>query len=87
MKETALTIDHDTGRIRADTTSKRMRSLFIRAGLRDISKTADLGPYWSFEGDESQIRIAKRHRTGRVSGVAAILAAKKAVPGRKKRPK
>ena len=87
MKETALTIDHDTGRVRADTTSKRMRSLFIRAGLKDISKSANLGPYWSFEGDEAHIRIAKRHRTGRVSGRAAILVANKAVPDKKKRRK
>ena len=70
IHETAMTIDHDTRRVRVDTTSRRIRSLLVKCGLKDISKTAKLGPYWSYEGTESQIRLTKRRVTGRVSSSA-----------------
>lgn len=77
MRETAITIDHDSGRIRADTTSKRMRSIFLRAGLTEITKSAELGPYWSFEGPESLIRVGRRRKGIKGKQPAGFLASKK----------
>ena len=54
MNETAITIDHETGRVRVDTTLKRYRSQLEKAGFKEITK-ASLNGYSSWEGDQIQM--------------------------------
>ncbi len=53
VSETAITIDHDTGRVRVDTTSKRYQGQLEKAGFKRIQE--DLGGYTSWEGSKEQV--------------------------------
>jgi len=76
IKETAITIDHETGRVRIDTTSNRVKHRLKSLGLKEITKQR-LGPYSSWVGDEKNVRFAKiRSGTGRKPS-AAFLASKR----------
>ncbi len=54
MNETAITIDHETGRVRVDTTLKRYRTQLEKAGFKEITK-GSLNGYSSWEGDQIQL--------------------------------
>ena len=57
--ETAITIDHETGRVRVDTTARRIKSKLERCEFERI-KDEQLGPYFSYVGDSRQITFRNR---------------------------
>ena len=58
IKETAITIDHDDGTIRVDTTSRKVATRLKRVGFEALGKV--LGPYSSWTGVEGQILFRKK---------------------------
>ncbi len=57
MNETAITIDHETGRVRVDTTLKRYRHQLEKAGFKEITAChkASLNGHSSWEGGQIQM--------------------------------
>ncbi len=71
MHETAITVDHETGRVRVDTTLKRYKGQLQRAGFKGLVE--DLGPYSSWEGTQEQIppTLFRKGKSARRKGTSA----------------
>ncbi len=77
MKETAITIDHDSGRVRVDTTSRKVATRLKRQGFVPF-RGEPLGSYSSWSGVDGQISFRKPpKRTGRVPSSAFKRASKR----------
>ncbi len=77
MKETAITICHETGRVRVDTTSRKVATRLKRQGFAPY-RGEPLGSYSSWVGIDGQISFRKPPRkTGRVPPSAFKRASKR----------
>lgn len=56
--ETAITIDHETGEMRVDTTREGVASYLRRMQFREVTKESSK-PYRRFIGEADQIRFRK----------------------------
>ena len=67
--ETAITIDHEDGTCRVDTTVRGIASMLVRARFEEVTKPAS-APYRRFVGKADQIRF-RRPKGQRISAKAA----------------
>jgi hypothetical protein len=67
--ETAITIDHETGIMRADTTVQGVASQLLRAGFTETTDPRSR-PYRRFRGAADQLRFRKPKGQRKLRGVA-----------------
>lgn len=70
LYETAITIDHEDGLMRVDTTVTSMATALQRAGFTETTKPSSQ-PYRRFIGQADQIRFRKAKGFRHVGGAAA----------------
>ena len=56
--ETAITISHEDGTCRADTTMRGIAAMLLRAGFQEVTKPTS-APYRRFVGQADQVRFRK----------------------------
>ncbi len=58
IHETAITIDHEDGTCRVDTTKRGLATTLTRAGFKELGDSRSL-PYRRFLGNADQVRFRK----------------------------
>lgn len=62
IRETGITIDHDTGQVRLDTCDRMMASWAVRVGFAEET-TPSARPYRRFIGTVRQVKLARAEKS------------------------
>lgn len=81
IRETGITIDHDLGQVRLDTSDRAMASWAIRTGFQETT-TRESHPYRRFVGTVRQVRLARPEKSlGRIAAGHRLREARRQRPG------